>query len=39
MAGRGLPKSVGTGEPLQAFEHRTGRIIPAEDLRSLALRC
>lgn len=27
------------GEPLQAFEHRTGKIIPARDLRSVALRC
>lgn len=32
------PRSLGTGEPPQAFEHRSGKMNPARDLRSLALR-
>lgn len=32
------PPSVGTGEPLQALEHKSGKIHLARDLRSLALR-
>lgn len=32
------PRSVGTGEPLQALEHKIGKIHLERDLRSLALR-